>query len=246
VYYSCGINLGKNAVNGPVNRQLVRARICERGFSSSVSPSTAAAAETRQMGNSLGDRRDNNFARPPRYSRTAFTLVELLVVIAIIGILVALLLPAVQAAREAARRMQCTNHLKQIGLALLNHESATRRIPSGGWGHNLIGDPDRGSHLKQPGGWCYSLLPFLDQQATYDIGKGMADTQKRAALPRLMQTVQPGFICPSRRSVVLYRNKYNPVNSNGTALCAKSDYGGNAGYVGYPYHGALSWWNSRN
>ena len=84
-------------------------------------------------------------------TRRAFTLVELLVVIAIIGILVGLLLPAVQAAREAARRDQCQNHLKQLGLARLNYESRPRLLPSGGWGWHWMGDPDGGLWQKPAG-----------------------------------------------------------------------------------------------
>ena len=102
----------------------------------------------------------------------AFTLVELLVVIAIIGILIALLLPAVQAAREAARRMQCTNHLKQIGLALLNYESANRRFPRAGidcgWcdpTHVVYGGGQQTRVLNQSG--LVSLLPFLEQDSVF-------------------------------------------------------------------------------
>jgi len=98
-----------------------------------------------------------------------FTLVELLVVIAIIGVLVALLLPAVQAAREAARRSQCQNQLRQMAVGAMNHESAVGFFPSGGWGFFWVGDADRGFGENQPGGWIYSTLPFIEQQQLYDL-----------------------------------------------------------------------------
>lgn len=100
--------------------------------------------------------------------RFAFTLVELLVVIAIIGILVGLLLPAVQAAREAARRMQCTNNLKQLGLAVLNYESAYKRLPnkSGGTA-SLVGSPERLNGNYNRLSPFVPLLPFIEQTALY-------------------------------------------------------------------------------
>lgn len=133
-----------------------------------------------------------------------FTLVELLVVIAIIGILVALLLPAVQAAREAARRSQCVNNLKQLALAANNHLSTTKHFPTGGWGFYWIGDADRGFGDSQPGGWAYNLLPFMEQQALYDLP---SDGDPKKLLPKqlqgaqqLIQTPVPEFACPSRRA----------------------------------------------
>ena len=83
-----------------------------------------------------------------------FTLVELLVVIAIIGILVALLLPAIQAAREAARRRQCTTQLRELTLGCLNHHDVHGHFPTGGWGWNWVGDPDRGYGKEQTDGMC--------------------------------------------------------------------------------------------
>ncbi len=106
-----------------------------------------------------------------RHVQKAFTLVELLVVIAIIGILVGLLLPAVQAAREAARRMQCSNNLKQIGLAIHNYELANKRIPPGAvWNGGTV-DVTFGRFVGpiNERGSCHAfMLPFLEQQALYN------------------------------------------------------------------------------
>ncbi|MEM6329131.1 MAG: DUF1559 domain-containing protein [Planctomycetota bacterium] len=106
--------------------------------------------------------------RVHRYA--AFTLVELLVVIAIIGVLVALLLPAVQAARGAARRIQCANNLKQIGLGCLNYESANRTLPPGVEGKELFNDDDTPGGQKAEVGiaWGVAILPYVEEQATFD------------------------------------------------------------------------------
>src|SRR5579863_4475370 len=102
--------------------------------------------------------------------RRGFTLVELLVVITIIGILIALLLPAVQAARESARRIQCENNLKQLSLGMLDFESENKRFPSGGWGYCWVGDPDRGlSPPNQPGGWQFQILPYIEQKNLFSL-----------------------------------------------------------------------------
>lgn len=129
----------------------------------------------------------------------AFTLVELLVVIAIIGILVALLLPAIQAAREAARRSQCKSQLRQIALACLNHENTHKFFPAGGWSFGWMGDPDQGYGASQPGGWIYAAAPYLEEQNVFNLGKGLAWTQKKAELSKQMQQIVPVFNCPSRR-----------------------------------------------
>ena len=132
-------------------------------------------------------------------SNLGFTLVELLVVIAIIGTLVALLLPAVQNAREAARRMQCQHHLRQMGLAAISHQTAHGYYPSNGWGFRWMGDPDRGAGSTQPGGWTYQILPFLEEGSMHRFGSGLAEPEKRVQLALQKAHVVPLFHCPSRR-----------------------------------------------
>lgn len=159
--------------------------------------------------------------------KRAFTLVELLVVIAIIGILISLLLPAIQAAREAARRMQCNNNLKQIGQACASHLNEIKTYPVGGWGWNWSGDPDRGFGRRQPGGWLYNLTPYMELKSVHDFGKnGNQDGRTMTA-----QTPISNFHCPSRRPAILYPYYSNVRNINLRAgqLCAKTDYAGNGG-----------------
>jgi prepilin-type N-terminal cleavage/methylation domain-containing protein len=170
-----------------------------------------------------------------------FTLVELLVVITIIGILIALLLPAVQAAREAARRAQCSNHLKQLALGCMSHEQAQGFLPSAGWAYWWSGDPDRGFNRKQPGGWCYNVLPFIEQPAIHEIGAGLDLSSKKAALVMLAQSPLAVLHCPSRREPILYPTAYQVYNVNASSLCARTDYAANLGTTGSGYY---SLWNS--
>ena len=174
--------------------------------------------------------------RPARHRR-AFTLIELLVVIAIIGVLIALLLPAVQSAREAARRAQCANNLKQIGLALHNYEATHGSFPM----TTTAAMPGvGGACLNGLVSWHARILPFLEQGTTADAANfdiGMADdcsdsflyfaATLKATHPNATagRTVISTFLCPS--------DEYDITSVMGTSQMAPENYAGN---IGWPPH----------
>jgi len=126
-----------------------------------------------------------------------FTLVELLVVIAIIGVLVALLLPAVQAARESARKMQCSTQLRELGQAALTFEGSKKRFP--GWQEVVArnaGMPIGSTGPNKVAGWPVLLLPYLDQNSLYDLWDDQSVPTTNTGLAQFL----PMYSCPSRQS----------------------------------------------
>jgi len=167
--------------------------------------------------------------------RTAFTLVELLVVIAIIGILMSMTLPAIQAARESARRTLCRNNLRNQAMAAMLHLNHNKIYPTGGHGWTWVGDADKGFNSKQPGGWQYNILPYMEEVALHDLGKGLPDADKKIKNGERFATVVPIFNCPSRPRNV-YNTTANGPSSNCTLIggqAARSDYAANGGSLRY-------------
>jgi prepilin-type N-terminal cleavage/methylation domain-containing protein len=176
---------------------------------------------------------------PIRPSSFGFTLVELLIVIAVIGLLLQMLLPAVEMAREAARRTTCQNHLRQIGLASTQHLDLQKHFPSSGWGWNYVGDADRGYGKEQPGSWEFNLLEYLEQGELRSLGAGQSEAEKKLALERQLRTPLSIFNCPSRRLPRLYPLTAEIGCKQGELVlnideAAKSDYAISVGEIGAP------------
>jgi prepilin-type N-terminal cleavage/methylation domain-containing protein/prepilin-type processing-associated H-X9-DG protein len=148
--------------------------------------------------------------------RRAFTLVEILVVIAIIGTLITLLLPAVQSSREASRRLQCTNNLKQVGLALLNYESSHKVFPPG-----YVSQIDSSGNDTGPGwGWASMILPQMEQTPIHNVIH--FDLPIEHAMNGVRVASIPNYLCPTED----LRQVWQAKGPNGSPICevAESNY----------------------
>jgi prepilin-type N-terminal cleavage/methylation domain-containing protein/prepilin-type processing-associated H-X9-DG protein len=168
-----------------------------------------------------------------------FTLVEVLIVIAIMAILVQLMLPAIQASRERARKAACQNHLKQLATAAQSHLNTQNYFPTGGWSGDYLADPNRGYGRKQPGGWLFSLLDYTEETTLRAAnGEHLDDFPLGDGLKSLYQSAPQIFYCPSRRFARAYpfKQKGNAHWSLKLAQAVlllpgvtKSDYAANSG-----------------
>lgn len=165
-------------------------------------------------------------------ARAGFSLIELLVVIAIIAILVSLIMAASQQARESANKAVCANNLRQMGVACNSHVMVHGRFPAGGWGWSWLGEPDRGTDQSQPGGWIFNIMHYTEHKNIRDMGKGMTDPQKSAAIIERLTIPVAMFNCPTRRTGGPWANGWNLSFYGITGTVVKetrTDYAANCG-----------------
>ena len=177
--------------------------------------------------------------------RRGFTLVEFLIVMAVIGVLIALLLPAIQFAREAARRVNCANNLKQIGLAAIEYEQVQRRYANrhevanvADYAHRNLGNP-RADVVYEPS-WLVAILPYLEEAALFDewtIASGYRNTASKGSARHIAEVVATPvttYYCPSRRGPLAY-------GADGFPPTTKTDYALNGGASSAPDDFVVKW-----
>lgn len=148
-----------------------------------------------------------------RSSTGGFTLIELLIVIGILSLLIQLTLPAVEMSREAARRTHCSNNLRQLSLAMMQHHDTYQRYPSGGWSYRWVGEPERGTGVDQPGSWGYNILSFIEQDLIRNLGRDLSGEDRVRAFVDKCETPISLFVCPSRRAPVSHQQTpFEPPN----------------------------------
>lgn len=195
------------------------------------------------------------FSRPLH----GFTMVELLAVIAIIAILLGLLLPAIQSARESGRLGQCRNNARQMAQAAVQHEHALGIFPVASSGYGWTGDPDLGAGdiavvtpdypggKRQTGGWQYNILPYMEQLPLHQLGAGLSGTPKRQEANKRIGTVIPAYACPSRTDPrITHGNPFqNATNTGWPGYTVRSDFSGckgsDSGGGGMIVGGRLAW-----
>lgn len=181
-----------------------------------------------------------------RAHNQGLSVIQVVIVVVVIGVLVALIIPAIQIARASARMAQCKHNMNQLSAAMRKHEQAQGFFPSGGWGARWVGDADSGFDKHQPGGFFYNILPYLDRQELHDLAAGTArgsDKQNDLNL-QAAQTIVPVMTCPTRRAPMV---RPTPINPKEMCNCSSpsdpsmsawfnGDYKANAGSV------VVGWW----
>jgi hypothetical protein len=195
------------------------------------------------------------YARPFQ-NRYGITIIELLIVIFMIAILAQLLLPAIQSARAAARNTHCKNNLRQLAVGALLHLDFHKFLPSGGWSGAYTADPNRGYGREQPGGWPFSILAYIDEDALRNAGKGESlETETLGpGLKQLHESAPSLFYCPERRPARPYPPVCNGESEWGLVVIkeaqflpnvTKTDYAANSGDARHhaaASFGATMWW----
>ncbi len=188
----------------------------------------------RRLWSRRSPREDHSVGQPVR---RAFTLVELLVVLALVGVLLALLLVGLSAARRRARLAECSHQLRQLSLAAQQHVASHGTFPAGGWGYAWLGVSDRGFGVSQPGGWVFNLLPYIEAGEVRDLAPAAASPPDLESLRTFTRPVVPLLLCPDRSGPRLTRRSPDappflyPQGNGGLDEFTRCDYAANAGNI---------------